>query len=85
METRNIIPSERGRAANGIKAAALVVILGAVALMADHAFFIAPHARAAAEAPAAAAAPASVATDGFALPDNLRPNQGDVAPPPATF
>jgi len=84
MEARNIIPSESGRVAKGIRTAALVIILGAVALMADHTFFVAPHARAAAEAPSPER-PASVAIDGFTLPDNLRPTAADVTTPAPTF
>lgn len=83
MEAKNIIPSERGRAANGIRTAALIVILCAVALMADHTFFVAPHARAAAEPPAAVR-PTSVPIDGLAMPEALRPTAVDANVPPPT-
>ena len=72
------------RNAAGIRTAAIVIILGAVAVMADHAFFVAP--RTASPAVSADAAPAKVSSDAFfALPDNLRPNAGDVSPPPPSF
>jgi len=86
METRNTDSFERQRFASGMKTAGLIVILGAVALAADHAFFVAPHSRApAAETSPVAEAPASVSVDGFALPSHLRPTAGDVAPPAASF
>ena len=70
---------------SGVKTAAFVVILGAVALMADHAFFIAPQKAPATLAPAAVSAPTRSASEGFAVPDHLRGNASDVAPPDATF
>jgi hypothetical protein len=86
METRNTDPYQRQRFASGVKTAAVIVILGAVALMADHTFFIAPHVRTpAALATPSMAAPVSVSVDGFAIPDHLRPTTGDVASPPSTF
>jgi hypothetical protein len=84
MEPRTSDPYERQRAANGVKTAAIVVILGAIALMADHTFFIAPHSR----APDATAAPvaAAPASTPIALPENLRhPTSADVEPPPPSF
>ena len=62
----------------GIKTAALIVILGAIAAVADHAFFVAPYEsvkRANDSPPAAAATPTSSA---FAVPEHLRTNAGDV-------
>ena len=86
METRNTDPYERQRFASGVKTAAVIVILGAVALMADHTFFVAPHARTSAALEASSmAAPVSVPVDGFAVPDNLRPTAGDVTAPVSTF
>jgi hypothetical protein len=62
----------------GIKTVALIVILGAVAAVADHTFFIAPFAS---EQHANEAAPATVApssSDAFVVPENLRTNARDV-------
>jgi len=74
------------RNAAGIRTAAIVIILGAVAVMADHAFFVAPRGSAPTSDNApVAAAPARLSSDGFTLPDNLRPNAGDVQPLPASF
>jgi hypothetical protein len=86
MESRTPDPFEPRRFASGVKTASVIVILGAVALMADHAFFVTPHVR----TPAALAAPAAtstapVAVNGFALPDNLRPTAADAASAPASF
>ena len=60
----------------GIKT--LIVILGAIAAVADHAYFIAPFAS---EQHANDATPAAVAppsSDAFAVPENLRTNARDV-------
>ena len=84
MDSPNNDPYERARFASGIKTAAIVVILGVVAVVADHAFYVAPRA-ASPTAVSAAAAPAKLSSDGFALPDSLRPHAGDVAPPPPSF
>ena len=83
MEKPNTAPYDRTRIVSGIKTAALIVILGAVAVAADHAFFIAPYSRMPAEAapPVAVAAP----VEGYALPDNLRPTAADVGPAPPSF
>jgi len=83
MATRQADEFERSYAGRGIKTVALVLILGSVALMADHAFFVAPHARPAAEPVRVTAS--SVATDGFALPDNMHPTAADVTAPAPTF
>lgn len=83
METNIVDFAERKRVAGGIRTAALIVVLGAVALMADHAYFVAPHARAVVEAPAPA--PTSVMTDGFVVPEHLRPTAADVSSEPSTF
>ena len=71
------------RNAAGIRTAAIVIILGAVAVMADHAFFVAP--RAASPAVSTAAAPAKVSSEGFAFADALHPTEADVQPPPPSF
>ena len=62
----------------GIKTVALIVILGAVAAVADHAFFIAPHASAQHVSDIAPAATAASPSDAFAVPENLRTNARDV-------
>jgi len=82
-DSRNVVPFEKPRFSSGIKAIALVIGLTAIALVADHAFFVAPHAQARSSSAAAYEAPVSV--DGFALPQNLRPTAADVEAPPASF
>jgi hypothetical protein len=64
--------------ATGIKTVALIVILGAIAAVADHAFFIAPYGseQHANDATPAAMAPSS--PDAFAVPEHLRANARDV-------
>jgi len=74
------------RHAAGIRTAAIVIILGAVAVMADHAFFIAPRGSAPVIVGAAASAvPATPTNQGITLPDVLHPTEADVQPPPASF
>ena len=62
----------------GIKTVALIVILGAIAAVADHAFFIAPHASVqhVSDVPPAAMAPTS--SGAFTVPGSLRTNVRDV-------
>jgi len=69
---------ERSSFLTGIKTVALIVILGAIAAVADHAFFIAPYAseQHATDAAPAAMAPAPSAT--FVVPEHLRTNARDV-------
>ena len=43
MDPNRTDPHEKERFLSGVKTAAFVVILGAVALMADHTFFVAPQ------------------------------------------
>ncbi|MFO1311173.1 MAG: hypothetical protein U1F41_03810 [Burkholderiales bacterium] len=74
---------ERSTAGRGLKTVALVLILGSVAVMADHAFFVAPHAQPKAEP--ARMAQTGVAIDGFALPDHLHPTAADVDNATPTF
>jgi hypothetical protein len=62
----------------GIKTAALIVILGAVAVVADHAFFIAPYESVQHVNDAAPATVAPSASDAFVVPENLRTNARDV-------
>jgi hypothetical protein len=83
MDANRTDPYEE-RFLSGVKTAAFVIILGAVALMADHAFFIAPQKAPATLAPAATVAPV-IAGEGFALTDALRPTEADREPPPPSF
>lgn len=80
----NLHPStsrEAGGFASGMRTAIVVVVLGTLAVVADHAFFIAPYA----VTPAAAAvAPAALAAD-VSLPASLHPTSADVAPQAPTF
>ena len=62
----------------GIKTVALIVILGAIAAVADHAFFIAPFGSEQHVSDAAPAAMAPPSSDAFAVPENLRTNARDV-------
>ena len=71
--------------ARGIKAAAFVLILGSVALAADHLLFTAGHPDPAIVVPAAAIGGAATAVDGFALPESLRPTAADASDPTPTF
>ena len=57
---------------------ALIVILGAIAAVADHAFFIAPHGSAHHVSDAAPAVTAPPPSGAFAVPENLRTNAGEV-------
>ena len=78
MDNDSPMRNENNTFVAGIKTAALIVILGAIAAVADHAFFVAPHEsvqRANDAPPAAAATPTSGA---FAVPEHLRTNAGDV-------
>ncbi|MFO1303317.1 MAG: hypothetical protein U1F54_06265 [Burkholderiales bacterium] len=74
---------ERTTTGHGLKTVALVLILGSMAVMADHAFFVAPHAQPKAEP--VRMSQASVAIDGFALPANLHPTAADVDATTPTF
>ena len=82
METRF---TQLFRFTAGMKTATLVVVLGSVAVLADHAFFIAPHAQAPVVSEHVAALPASLPGSGFTLAESLHPTQADVEPPPSTF
>ena len=83
MDSSKIVEFQRARVPAGLKALALVVVLGTIALAADHTFFIAPHtAQATAPAPLIAT-PAQ--HDGFALPADMHPTQADVGPPPPSL
>lgn len=62
----------------GIKTVALIVILGVIAAVADHAFFIAPYESAQRVDDAAPAAMAPSRSDAFVVPENLRTNARDV-------
>jgi hypothetical protein len=70
----------------GVKTAVFVVVLGTVAALADHAYFVAPHA---AVQPVvtdvAASRVAAPSLDGYALPPDMRPTQADVTNPAPTF
>jgi len=84
MATIKAVDFERCGIARGIKTAAFVLVLTAGALAADHVFFVAPSAKPAVTAvQAATVAPA--ATDGFTLPDNLRPTAADAVAEAPTF
>jgi hypothetical protein len=86
MATIKAVDFERCGITRGIKTAALVLVLTAGAVAADHVFFGAPDAKRAAVTAVQAATVAPAATDGFALPENLRhPTAADVAGPAPTF
>jgi hypothetical protein len=88
--TMDIYPSTRRDSrgiTSGMKTAVFVVVLGTMAAVADHAFFVAPHAalpEAGGKARAVAAAPMAIPDD--PLPPSLHPNQADAdAPQAPTF
>jgi hypothetical protein len=85
MATIKAVDFERCGIARGIKTAAFVLVLTAGALAADHVFFVAPKASPAAVTEVQAATVAPTATDGFKLPDNLRPTAADSATQAPTF
>jgi len=62
----------------GIKTVALIVILGVIAAVADHAFFIAPYDSAQRVNDAAPATMAPSPSDTFVVPEHLRTNARDV-------
>lgn len=62
----------------GIKTVALIVILGVVAAVADHAFFIAPYDSAQHVNDATPAALAPSPSDTFVVPEHLRTNAREV-------
>ncbi len=70
--------NEGSSLATGVKTVALIVILGAIAAVADHAFFIAPRGSAHPVSDAAPAVTAPPASSAFAVPENLRTNAGEV-------
>lgn len=78
MDNDSPMRNEGNTFAAGVKTAALIVILGAIAAVVDHTFFIAPYEslhRVSDAPPAAAGAPTSGA---FAVPEHLRTNASDV-------
>jgi hypothetical protein len=84
MESHSPTSRDTSRFASGVRTAVFVVVLGTVAAVTDHAFFIAPHG--VSQASAANAAPlATPPNAGDALPPDLRPTTADVEPPPPTF
>ena len=62
----------------GVKTVALIVILGVIAAVADHAFFIAPYRSAKHVMDAAPSVMAPSPSGAFAIPENLRTNAGEV-------
>jgi len=86
MSTPNVVKLDKPRLSTGVRAITVVICLTVIALVADHAYFVAPHhAQASSNIVAAHELPVSVQVDGFALPESLRPTAGDVTPPPASF
>jgi len=85
MSTPNVVKLEKPRLSTGVRAITVVICLTVIALVADHAYFVAPHAQASSTIVAEHELPVSVQVDGFALPESLRPTAGDVTPPPASF
>lgn len=86
MDIHSANRKENSGFASGVKTAVFVVVLGTIAAVADHAFFVAPHA---ATRPvivdAQPAAVANASTDGYALPPEMHPTAADVPTPPPTF
>ena len=69
---------EGGTLLTGIKTVALIVILGVIAAVADHAFFIAPYDSAQHVNDAAPAAMSPPPSDTFVVPEHLRTNAREV-------
>ena len=78
MDKRNPARNERTSFASGIKAAAVVVILGTLAAVTDHTFFGSTHGAARPLADAPPPAVAEAATDAFTVPRELHPNAAEV-------
>ena len=86
MDARNVVPFEKTRFSAGVRAIVVVIALTGIALVADHAYFVAPHAQArTAIAAKQFEMPVSVQIDGFLLPENLKPTAADVPSPAQTF
>jgi hypothetical protein len=86
MDSPNVVPFEKTRLSAGVKAIAVVIALTSIALVADHAYFVAPHAHAHAAVPATQSEmPITVQVDGFLLPEILKPTAADVTSPAPTF
>ena len=86
MSSPNVVPFEKTRFSTGLKAIIVVIALTGVALVADHAYFVAPHAQAhAAVAATRSELPVSVQVDGFLLPEIMRPTAADVTAAAPTF
>lgn len=84
MRKPNSLYTEAGTMSASFKAAVLVVVMGVAAVAADHAM-VRPHETSQVTDRAAATVFAGVKQVEFALPQDLRPNEGDVPPPVATF
>jgi hypothetical protein len=84
MDASKVVPFGKSRVPPGVKAIVVILAMTAVALVADHAYFVAPHAQASVAA-AESQSPVTVQVDGFALPDSLRPTAADVGAPPPSF
>jgi hypothetical protein len=84
MDASKVVPFEKTRISTGVKAIVVAIAMTAVALAADHAYFVAPRAQASVAA-TQSQAPAPVQGDGFALPDSLKPTTADVGAPPPSF
>jgi len=86
MDSPNVVPFEKTRFSASVRAIVVVVALTGIALAADHAYFVAPHAQARTAAAATQSEmPLSAQVDGFALPESLKPTAADVISPTQTF
>jgi len=85
MEPRRIDLYKRSRVQSGLKTAVFIIVLGLVAVLADRAYFVSPHAHAIAAMPPAAELPVSVRMEGFALPDSIKPTTADVGTQAPSF
>jgi hypothetical protein len=84
MRTPNSLYTEAGTMSASFKAAVLVVVLSVVLVAADRTM-LRPHDALQMTDRATPTAFAAVDRSVFALPPELRPNEGDVPPPVATF
>ena len=85
MSTPNVVPFEKPRLSTAVRAIAVVICLTVIALVADHAYFVAPHAQASSTVVGAPEQAGTQPGEGVREPPNQRPTAGDVTPPPASF
>jgi hypothetical protein len=79
MSNNSSTHNEGSTFVTGIKTVALIVILGVIAAVVDHAFFIAPYDSVQHVTDAVPAPVAPSSSDTFAVPEHLRTNAREVS------